>query len=181
MLEEDSRLIHELKQGSKEALRRVYEMHKDKLLTIAVSMVHDTAMAEDILHDVFVTFASSVGRLNIQISLRRYLITSVVNRIRDTYRKKRPRMVDLENVELADTHVDGPVKGAVSNETAGILTDALAQIPAEQREVIVLHLNGGLKFKEIAEMRGTSTSTIQGRYRYGLEKLRTIVDGEMIR
>ena len=90
-------------------------------------------------------------------------------------------MVDLDNVELADTHVDGPVKEAASSETAGILTDALAQIPAEQREVIVLHLNGGLKFKEIAEMRGTSTSTIQGRYRYGLEKLRTIVDGEMIR
>jgi RNA polymerase sigma-70 factor (ECF subfamily) len=181
MLEEDSRLIRELKQGSKEALRRVYEMHKDKLLTIAVSMVHDTATAEDILHDVFVSFASSVRRLNIKISLRRYLITSVVNRIRDTYRKKRPRMVDLDNVELADTHDDGPVGGAVSNETANILTDALAQIPDEQREVIVLHLNGGLKFKEIAEMRGTSTSTIQGRYRYGLEKLRTIVDGEMIR
>jgi len=181
MLDEDSRLIEELKQGNKEALRRVYEMHKDKLLTIAVSMVHDAATAEDILHDVFVTFASGVRRLDIKISLRRYLISSVVNRIRDTYRKKRPRMVDLENVELADNHKDGPVKEAVSNETAGILTNALAQIPADQREVIVLHLNGGLKFKEIAEMCGTSTSTVQGRYRYGLEKLRTIVDGEMIR
>ncbi len=177
MFEEDKRLIQELKQGNKEALRRVYEEHKDKLLTVAVSMLHDYGAAEDILHDVFVSFAAGVGRLNIKISIRRYLIASVVNRIRDIYRKKRPKMVELENVELADTHAEAPATVAVSDEQAEILTDALAQIPTEQREVIVLHLNGGLKFNEIAEMKGISTSTIQGRYRYGLEKLRTILAG----
>jgi DNA-directed RNA polymerase specialized sigma24 family protein len=45
----------------------------------------------------------------------------------------------------------------------------------EQRETIVLHLKGGMKFKEIARMQRIPLSTVQGRYRYGLEKLRTIL------
>ena len=179
MLEEDNSLIRELKQGNKEALSRVYREHKDRLLTIAVSMVHDRAMAEDILHDVFVSFASGIKRLDIQVSIRKYLIASTVNRIRDKFRKKRPVMVDLENIDLADNQSQAPELVAMSGEQGEILTSALSQIPMEQREVIVLHLNGGLKFKEIAAMQGISTSTIQGRYRYGIEKLRTLLDGVM--
>jgi len=45
----------------------------------------------------------------------------------------------------------------------------------EQRETVVLHLNGGMKFKEIARMQKIPLSTVQGRYRYGLEKLRSIL------
>jgi len=55
------------------------------------------------------------------------------------------------------------------------LTDALAQLPLEQRETIVLHLNGGMKFKDIAKMQRIPLSTVQGRYRYGLDKMRTIL------
>jgi RNA polymerase sigma-70 factor (ECF subfamily) len=70
---------------------------------------------------------------------------------------------------------DGPMRSAEFGEKAGRLTDALAQLPMEQRETIVLHLNGGMKFKEIARMQRIPLSTVQGRYRYGLEKLRTIL------
>jgi DNA-directed RNA polymerase specialized sigma24 family protein len=48
----------------------------------------------------------------------------------------------------------------------------------EQRETIILHLNGGMKFKEIAEVQHIPMNTVQGRYRYGLDKLRTILRGE---
>jgi RNA polymerase sigma-70 factor (ECF subfamily) len=59
------------------------------------------------------------------------------------------------------------------------LTNALAEIPYEQREVIMLHLKGGLKFRQIARVQQTSVSTVHGRYRYGLKKLRTILDGKL--
>jgi len=48
----------------------------------------------------------------------------------------------------------------------------------EQRETIIMHLNGGMKFKEIAGMQHIPISTVQGRYRYGLDKLRTILSGD---
>jgi len=91
------------------------------------------------------------------------------------YRKKKHHLVELEEAGQLAVDSDGPVRWAEFGEEAGRLTDALARLPLEQRETIVLHLNGGMKFKEIALMQGIPLSTVQGRYRYGLEKLRTIL------
>jgi RNA polymerase sigma-70 factor (ECF subfamily) len=62
-----------------------------------------------------------------------------------------------------------------------MLSIALNQLPFEQREVIVLHLKGGIKFREIALMQEVSIDTIKSRYRYGLKKLRSMLDDEMIK
>jgi RNA polymerase sigma-70 factor (ECF subfamily) len=172
---DEKRLIWELKQGNKEALRRIYMEYKDNLLTIAASMLHDTYAAEDVLHDVFVSFAGSVGNIQLRGSLKSYLTASVVNRVRDMYRKKKHHLVELEEAGQLTADSDGPVQTAEFDEGAERLTGALAQLPLEQRETIVLHLNGGMRFKEIARMQKIPLSTVQGRYRYGLEKLRIIL------
>jgi DNA-directed RNA polymerase specialized sigma24 family protein len=57
----------------------------------------------------------------------------------------------------------------------------MSHLPYEQREVVVLHLQGNLKFTQIADMRSTSVNTIRSRYRYGLEKLRSELNGEVIK
>lgn len=172
---EEKRLIRELKQGNKEALRKIYMEYKDSLLTIAASMLHDTYAAEDVLHDVFVSFAGGIENIQLRGSLKSYLTASVVNRVRDTYRKKRHHLVELEEAGQLAANFEGPVRSAEFDEEAERLTGALARLPIEQRETIVLHLNGGMKFKQIARMQGIPLSTVQGRYRYGLEKLRTIL------
>jgi len=51
----------------------------------------------------------------------------------------------------------------------------MAELPVEQREVITLHLHAGLTFREIALQLGLSINTVQSRYRYGIEKLRTLL------
>jgi RNA polymerase sigma-70 factor (ECF subfamily) len=172
---DDERLIARLKRGDKDALRQIYMEYKDNLLTIATSLLHDTNAAEDVLHDVFVNFAGSVRRIRLRGSLRNYLIASVVNRIRDQFRKKKHHTVELgEAGQMAADSVD-PERFAEFSEESRRLTDALARLPFEQRETIVLHLNGRMKFKEIAQSQGIPISTVQGRYRYGLDKLRTIL------
>ena len=172
---DEKRLIWELKQGSKDALREIYMEYKDNLLTIAASLLHDTHAAEDILHDVFISFVGSVGNIQLRGSLKSYLTASIVNRVRDMYRKKKHHLVELEQAGQLAAGSDGPVRSAEFGEDARRLTDALAQLPFEQRETIVLHLNGGMKFKEIARMQKIPLSTVQGRYRYGLDKIRTIL------
>jgi len=49
-------------------------------------------------------------------------------------------------------------------------------LPYEQRETITLHLHGGLTFREIAEHQDVSINTAQSRYRYGLDRLRSILE-----
>jgi len=172
---DEKRLIWELKHGSNDALRRIYMEYKDNLLTIASSMLHDTYAAEDVLHDVFVSFAGSIGNIQLRGSLKSYLTASVVNRVRDMYRKKKHHLVELEKAGQLTADSEGPVQTTEFGEETERLTGALAQLPLEQRETIVLHLNGGMKFKEIARMQKIPLSTVQGRYRYGLEKLRSIL------
>ena len=56
------------------------------------------------------------------------------------------------------------------------LQDLLARLPYEQREIIVLHLHHDMRFREIAKALGISINTVQSRYRYGLDKLRSIMN-----
>jgi len=176
---EDKRLLQELKCGDKEALRTIYETYKDNLLTIAASLLHDTSAAEDVLHDVFVSFAASVRQLELRVSLERYLVTSVVNRVRDMFRRKKYQSIEFDQVGHSSSDSDGPEQAVMLDEESQLLTDALSRLPLEQLETIILHLKGGMKFKEIADMQGISINTVQGRYRYGLDKLRTILNGEL--
>ena len=61
------------------------------------------------------------------------------------------------------------------------LRKALTQIPYEQREAVILHLKGNMKLRDIAKLQGVSISTIHGRYRYGLDKLRSLLNGEVVK
>ena len=175
---EDKLLIWKLRRGNRDALRLLYEKYKDNLRTIAGSMLHDTHAAEDCLHDVFVVFAENVRSLQIRTSLKNYLTTCVVNRARDEFRRRQPQTIELDKTAPIGSDSNCPESQAEAREKSDLLTDALAAIPYEQREVIVLHLKGGLKFREIAQVQQTSVSTVHGRYKYGLKKLRTILDGE---
>ncbi len=76
---------------------------------------------------------------------------------------------------------DGPTpeRWIVADERATRLNDALAELPYEQREVVVLHLQADMKFRDIAKSQGVTINTVQSRYRYGLDKLRSLLDGEV--
>ncbi len=176
---EDKLLIWKLKCGNRDALCLLYEKYKDTLRTIAGSMLRDSHAAEDVLHDVFVAFAEKAGQLRIRTNLKGYLITCLVNRVRDEFRRRQPQTIDLDSAGQVESNSNCPESRMQVRELSRVLTDALAAIPFEQREVIVLHLNGGLKFREIAKVQQTSISTVHGRYRYGLKKLRTILNGEL--
>lgn len=170
-------LIRRLKQGDTEALREIYIAHKDRLLTLAFSLVHDMNTAEDILHDVFVGFAGAVGQLQLRTSLHRYLTTCVLNRARDSFRRKKTRAVGSDWDDPVGPTSAGPDEAVALAEQTERLRAALAELPTEQREVVTLRLNAGLKFREIARLQGTSVPTVQARYRYGIEKLRALLPG----
>jgi len=144
-----------------------------------MALPNDAGAAEDVVHDVFVTFAESAENFRLSGSLKSYLTTCVVNRARDQIRAKGRAPMRLDGTGPVVSSSAGPDQHIVSTERAKQLNDAIAKLPAEQRDVIVLRLKGEMKFKEIARLEGTSINTIQGRYRYGLDKLRSILNGEL--
>ncbi len=176
---EDELLKWRFKCGSREALSRIYEKYLDSLLTLAMALLNDTGAAEDVVHDVFVSFAKSAESFKLRGSLKSYLGTCVINRARDRIRTQQRQSTKPDKIDLTGPEENEPDHSFVCNEEAQRLNHAIAQLPERQREVIILRLKGEMKFREIARLQGVSISTIQGRYRYGLDKLRSLLDGEV--
>lgn len=174
---EDKLLVLKCKRGRKGAMCRIYEKYKDYLLTLARGLLGDRAAAEDVVHDVFVSFAESINEFQLTGNLRAYLATCVANLARDRIRaRKQARKLDAAGVIRSDS--DDPEQSALETEELTRLRQAMAQLPPEQREVVVLHVRGGMRFREIAKLQGVSIGTTHGRYRYGLDKLRLLLNTE---
>jgi RNA polymerase sigma-70 factor (ECF subfamily) len=174
---EDMRLVMCAKRGDGRALRGIYEKYGDSLLTTAAVLVGDMAAAEDILHDVFVSFAEGIADFELTGSLKGYLAKCVVNSAKDALRAQKRQKVLLSAIETPESHK--PEEVIEADEEAKRLADALNEIPSEQREAIVMHLRGEMKLSEIADLQGVSVNTAKSRYRYGLEKLRSILHGQV--
>ncbi len=172
---EDRLLIRRLRRGDQTALRLIYEKYKDNMLTVANNLLLDFARAEDCLHDVFVDFAGRVSEFRLRSNLKGYLATCVANRARDLLRAKSRQDVPLSAVPEQRANPGSPAAELIHDEQAARLRAALDEVPFEQREVIVLHINAKLKFQQIANHLGLSINTVQSRYRYGLDKLRALL------
>lgn len=175
----DSFLIWRFKHGSRDALCRIYERYEDYMLTIAVSLLNDINAAEDVVHDVFVSFAQSADKIRLNGNLKGYLTTCVANLARDRTRARHRQPVGLDDAEPVSLESIEPLQSLLEDEQLQRLSFAMAQLPYQQREVIALHIQGKMSFKTIAQSQNVSINTIQSRYRYGLEKLRSLLDSEM--
>jgi len=177
---EDKLLIWTFKRGSREALRRIYDKYHSRLLKLAVVLTGDLDRSEDIVQDVFVRFAQSADRFGLSGSLKSYLITSTVNCVRNRRRdNSRRRVQSLGEVENMPSSSGRPDQWAVLSEQLEHLSSAMTCLPYEQREVITLRMAENMTFGQIAGLQKTSISTVHGRYRYGIEKLRSLLNGEV--
>ena len=177
---EDKLLIWRLKHGSNDALGRIYKKYKDYLLRLAFGLLNDRAAAEDIIHDCFVSIAQSTEKLRLRGNFKSYLAMCVINRVRNINKAgRRRKIIGPDETGNATSNFERPEQWIIDNEQLRLLNNAIAQLPIQQREVIILHAQGDMKFKAIAELQGVSINTVQSRYRYGLDKMRSILNSEV--
>ncbi len=179
MMLEERYLIWRFKHGSAEAFEQIYARHKNGLLKLAVVLLGDVHAAEDIVHDVFVHVAQTRSSLRVTGNLKSLLATSVVNRARNYRRDAYRRGHSLAQPdEGGSSDPREPSQWAILSEQLQVLGAAMAQLPYEQREVVALHLEADMSFPEIARIQNASINTVQGRCRYGLQKLRSLLNSE---
>jgi RNA polymerase sigma factor (sigma-70 family) len=177
---EDRLLLWKFKHGSKAAFRAIYEKYAGDMLTLAGNLLDDKVGAEDIVQDVFIKLVESVGTFRLTGNLKSYLATCVANRSRDYVRRRvRQRNVEAKQAEKTPAQIQSAVHLVINSEQLRKLSDAMTELPYEQRETIALHIHGNLRFRQIAELQNVSTKTVQSRYRYGLDKLRSTLNGEV--
>ena len=110
-------------------------------------------------------------------SLKSYLATCTAKGARTLLRRKKIHAINTDfTIEPQAEQTPCPVE---TQETAETIRTHLAALREDQREVVVLRIKAGLKFKDIARIQDVSVPTVQGRYRYGIDKLRSLLNGEL--
>ena len=163
-------------------ISEVVTRERPRLLNFIRRRVPDPADAEDILQDVFSRLVEA-NRLLMPIEhVTGWLFRVARNRITDLFRRKRPdRFGDAagadadEDVRMEDL-LPSPDAGPEAQYERRVLLEelerALAELPAEQREVFVAHELEGRSFKEIAAATGANVNTLLSRKRYAVLRLR---------
>jgi RNA polymerase sigma-70 factor (ECF subfamily) len=132
--------------------------------------------AEDGLQELFLNLARSRGKLGHVRSIRAYLFAMLRHAI---WRRFRRNGSGESTVDPA-TVFQRPGPRGLPEGAASDIESALAKLPAEQREVIVLKVYQDMTFPEIAEVTGASANTATSRYRYALDRLRTLLPPDLL-
>jgi RNA polymerase sigma-70 factor (ECF subfamily) len=149
---------------SAEDVRRLYDQHGPALVAYARGFVPDAAAAEDVVHQVFLCLLSAgIAMPDAPVA---YVYRAVRNGALNT-RRSSSRLMELDARSSVFRHRGGDQEAALA------LEKALAELPEEQREVVVMRMWGGLTLEEIGAAVGVPLNTVASRYRYALEKLRS--------
>jgi RNA polymerase sigma-70 factor, ECF subfamily len=156
------RLFSRRKLG-REEIQGLYHEHSRALLLYACSLLGRKHVAEDVLHQVFMKLLEQDTTPE---EPRPYLFRAVRNAALNVMRQE-SKNVDVNDIE---PWFEAPQQDHVAHIT---LQSGLMQISSEQRQVLVLHVWGGLSFEEIGSVLDISANTSASRYRYAMQHLRT--------
>jgi RNA polymerase sigma-70 factor, ECF subfamily len=149
---------------------------------VAIRVLGDAARAEDAVQDAFMSVWNRASSFDpARGSLRAWLLTSVRNRAIDYLRGRgsRERLErELEpDVAYAAAPASDPWREVSLALERTAVREAMASLPAEQRQVIEMAYFGGYSHSEIADMTSLPLGTVKGRMRLGLEKLGSYLRG----
>ena len=158
-------------QGSASDVEALFRLHWPRAYRAAYLVVHDAAAAEDIAQEAFLAAVRNLDRFDRRRPFGPWLHRIVVNRAIDWGRREALRRSagDPED-QAASSHVDEPA--------AGELMPALAQLPPEQRAVVVLRYLLEYTPGEIGRMLELPRGTVNSRLRRGLDRLRELIEVE---
>ena len=160
-------LLAGLAAGREEAFTALYDRYAGRMLRAALGWLTRREDAEDAVQEVFTALVRSRRKLAGVNDLAAYLFTALRRAAGRIAERRGREPAASEAARQAVQPADRPPEGPRAERVAR----ALRALPAEQREVIGLKIDGGLTFGQIAEVTGVSPNTAASRYRYALEKL----------
>lgn len=165
--------------GDRQALAELYDRFSGPLHGTALRILRDSAEAQDIVHDVFLTLWNKAAEFHADRGTAfSWAITLVRNRAIDRVRRRKRRaelLADSVPGDLGYEDTDAAKSAgdsAAAGDEASAVRGALAQLPAEQRRALELAFFSSLTQQEIALTLSEPLGTVKARIRRGLLKLR---------
>lgn len=179
--------IERLKSGEAKAFDEFVIRYSANVFALLIRLTEDEEEARDLTQDTFLNALKAIKNFRGDADLKTWLYRIAVNESRNRFRwwKRRNRSstisLDAENVfgqtgEVADLG-ENPETATLRRERERALRQALGELPANFREVIVLRDIEGLSYEEVASALETNVGTVKSRIARGREELRKNLSG----
>ena len=191
MMQSDT-LVTRAKQGDQSAQGKLVQLWYKRIYNFGYKFFMDHDLAMEVSQKTFISMCKNLPGLQDNARFKSWLYKIAVNYCREEVRKKKSdRSLSFDVVwnrdaedspkwESTAQRFDNPESQLHRSELTDILQQALSELNAEQREVVIMKEYEGLKFREIAEVLNISENTVKSRMYYGLDGLRKILDRKNI-
>ncbi len=177
----DVDLVLALQAGNTAALGALYDRHAGLVYGVALKTLCDPQEAEDLAHDIFLHLAKASSYDPTRSSLRTFLAVLTRSRAIDRLRSRTNRtriLQERDPVQRQDASNNLPLDYLFQSEQSQEVYDALAQLPENQQQVLKLIYYEGVSQPNIAKRLNIPLTTVKGRARRGLLRLRQILKEE---
>lgn len=183
----DALLVKKYIAGDENALALLIHRHQAKIYGFIYSKLSDRDVADDVFQDTFIKVIKTLksNSYNEEGKFLPWVMRIVHNLIIDHFRKNKKMPMLRETDEFSIFSI---IKDETKNVEGQLITEVIEndlrriidELPADQKEVLVMRIYQDLSFNEIAEITGVSINTALGRMRYALMNLRKVIDKNKI-
>lgn len=179
----DRDLVARIRDSDQEAFRHLFEMYAPSATSLAMRVVRQANLAEEIVQEAFISlWRSPEGYDATRGSVRAWLMGMVHHRAVDAVRREEAQRrradeaVASAREETAD-HADDVVHEIALPEEQRVVRAALGELPTAQREVLELMYFDGLTQTQVAEKTGLPLGTVKSRTLLGMRRMRSALEG----
>lgn len=180
---DDPILIQRYINGDEKALAVLVNRHNQRISSFIYSKVNDRGITEDIFQDTFIKVIRTLkrGAYNEEGKFLPWVMRIAHNLIIDYFRKNKrmPMYKGADSFNIFSVMGDDKLNiesQLIKDQIDSDLTVLIDELPADQREVLIMRIYKDMSFKEISENTGVSINTALGRMRYALINLRKIIN-----
>ena len=169
----DEDLLKQAAAGDQSAFSALVRRHEDRVFGIAIRITGDRADALDAMQDTFVSVFRQAGTFRAEAAFTTWLYRVTVNACRDLLRRRRRLPEPTEELP------ERPRPGIGTEEVVSLRIDlahALAQLPDEYRDAVVMHDVGAIPYEEIAQITGVALGTVKSRISRGRRRLAELLE-----
>jgi RNA polymerase sigma-70 factor, ECF subfamily len=162
--ENDRELIEACQRGDQEAFALLFNVHSDKVYSIALRYAGDEAVAMDIAQETFLKLLSHIGQFRSDAKFDTWLYRLVVNSCLEHRRRRRKLAPMLEGLLDAMCAVqDTVLHELLRRERQNAVHQVVGKLPPDQRIVVILRYMEELSYEDIADIVGCSIGTVASR------------------
>ena len=169
----DEELMVRYAGGDAGAFETLSARHRAPLYRYIVRQAGDDALANDLYQATWERVIRARGRYRPEAPFGAWLFRIARHQLIDHWRSEKPT-VDADEVALR-TDDEDPGERRDAQATRERLLHAVTQLPEEQRDAMLLKLDGGFSLQEIAAITGVGRETVKSRLRYAVRKIRQVM------